>query len=122
MHGRLGWLGAVAVAVGATAMSGGQSADAYANARWIAAHSSNYAVTNGRTIDRVVIHTIEGSEAGGISVERAKPWEQLGISRRTYYYRKKAGLLVPDGCTDAISDNSAAIGPSASTGAVQPIP
>ena len=62
------------------------------------------------------------SEAGGISVERAKPWEQLGISRRTYYYRKKAGLLVPDGCTDAISDNSAAIGPSASTGAVQPIP
>lgn len=46
------------------------------------------------------------SKADADSVEKAKPWEQLGISRRTYYYRKKAGLLLPDDCTDAISDNS----------------
>lgn len=40
------------------------------------------------------------------STESSKPWEKLGISRRTYYYQKKAGLLLTDNCTDAISDNS----------------
>ena len=40
------------------------------------------------------------------SIEKTKPWEEMGISRRTYYYRKKAGLLLPSGCTDAISDIS----------------
>lgn len=46
------------------------------------------------------------SKASANSTEQAKPWERLGISRRTYYYRKKAGLLLQTGCTDAISDNS----------------
>lgn len=55
------------------------------------------------------------SEAGSDSAEHTKPWELLGISRRTYYYRKKAGLLVPAGCTDAISDNSGHGGESATT-------
>lgn len=40
------------------------------------------------------------------SVERSAPWERLGVSRRTYYNRKKAGTLPLDCCTDAISDNS----------------
>lgn len=38
------------------------------------------------------------------SLEKTKPWEQMGISRRTYFKRKKGGLLPT--CTDAISDNS----------------
>lgn len=40
--------------------------------------------------------------------ERTKPWERMGISRRTYFNRKKAGNLPTptDRCTDAISDIS----------------
>ncbi|MGN9843302.1 N-acetylmuramoyl-L-alanine amidase [Nonomuraea sp. H19] len=42
----------------------------YAGARWVAAHSSNYAVSNRPTsdkIDRIVIHVTQGSYAGTIS-------------------------------------------------------
>ncbi len=35
--------------------------------RYSPAHSSNYTARSSRTIDRIVIHTIEGSEAGAIS-------------------------------------------------------
>ncbi len=35
--------------------------------RYIPAHSGNYTARSSRTIDRIVIHTIEGSEAGAIS-------------------------------------------------------
>ena len=35
--------------------------------RWMPAHSSNYSYRSSRTIDRIVIHTVEGSEAGCIS-------------------------------------------------------
>jgi len=42
--------------------------------------------------------------AGHIAERQIKPWEGRGISRRTYYSRKKAGTLA--GCTIAISDNS----------------
>lgn len=35
--------------------------------RWMPAHSSNYSVRSSRVIDRIVIHTVEGSEAGCIS-------------------------------------------------------
>lgn len=38
------------------------------------------------------------------SQEQSKPWEQMGISRRTFFNRKKTELL--SGCTDAISDTS----------------
>lgn len=41
--------------------------------------------------DRVAEGRYKKSHAG--SLEQAKPWEALGISRRTYYNRKKAGLL-----------------------------
>ena len=30
---------------------------------------------------------------GNVSAERAKPWIEMGISRRTYYYRKNRGML-----------------------------
>ena len=30
---------------------------------------------------------------GHISAEATRPWEAIGISRRTYHYRKKAGVL-----------------------------
>lgn len=39
----------------------------YASATWNPAHSSNYTVLSSRTIDRIVIHTIEGSASGAIS-------------------------------------------------------
>lgn len=39
----------------------------YGPATWNPAHSSNYTVLSSRTIDRVVIHTIEGSAGGAIS-------------------------------------------------------
>jgi hypothetical protein len=29
------------------------------------------------------------------SLEQEKPWESMRISRRTYYSRKKSGLLLP---------------------------
>jgi hypothetical protein len=46
------------------------------------------------------------------SAEQIAPWDRLGISRRTYYYRKKEGLLSSHPhCTDAISDISA-LGPN----------
>jgi hypothetical protein len=32
-------------------------------------------------------------KSGAISEREGKPWETLGISRRTYYYQKKAGKL-----------------------------
>ncbi|WGM04067.1 hypothetical protein [Arsenophonus nasoniae] len=34
----------------------------------------------------------EGSIIVG-SIEQRKPWTELGISRRTYYYRKQKGML-----------------------------
>jgi len=52
------------------------------------------------------------SEARPASVEQTKPWEQMGVSRRTYYNRKKAGTLPLDSCTDAISDNSGGTTPT----------
>jgi hypothetical protein len=36
----------------------------------------------------------EARWANHLAVSTTKPWESLGISRRTYYYRKKAGELV----------------------------
>ena len=35
--------------------------------RWVPAHSSNYSRRSARRPDLIVIHTIEGSEGGGIS-------------------------------------------------------
>lgn len=35
--------------------------------RYVPAHSSNYTARSSRTIDRIVIHTVEGSEAGCVS-------------------------------------------------------
>jgi N-acetyl-anhydromuramyl-L-alanine amidase AmpD/uncharacterized protein YraI len=37
------------------------------NMRWLPAHPSNYTPRSSRTIRRIVIHTIEGSESSGIS-------------------------------------------------------
>jgi hypothetical protein len=45
------------------------------------------------------------------SLEQSKPWKTLGISRRTYFNRKKAGTLPDAVCTDALSDNSAGDSP-----------
>lgn len=48
--------------------------------RFIPANSSNYSARSSRTIDRIVIHTIEGSEAGAIS------WFQNSRSRVSAHY------------------------------------
>lgn len=48
--------------------------------RYIPAHSSNYTARSSRTIDRIVIHTIEGSEASAIS------WFQNSRSNVSAHY------------------------------------
>ena len=48
--------------------------------RFIPASSANYSARSSRTIDRIVIHTIEGSEAGAIS------WFQNSRSRVSAHY------------------------------------
>jgi len=58
----------------------GSQATAYPGARWIPAHSSNYTRMSSRSIDRVVIHTVEGSEAGCIS------WFQNSRSNVSAHY------------------------------------
>ena len=39
---------------------------------------------------------IQTEKSGAISEREAKPWDSLGISRRTYYYQKKAGRFSQD--------------------------
>lgn len=53
-----GWSGGV---------EGPSQALAFPSVRWIPASSSNYTVRSSRTINLIVIHTVEGSEAGCIS-------------------------------------------------------
>ena len=48
--------------------------------RFIPASSRNYNARSSRTIDRIVIHTIEGSEAGAIS------WMQNPVSKVSAHY------------------------------------
>lgn len=55
-------------------------ADAFPTVRQIPANSRNYTVRSGRTIDRVVIHTIEGSESSCIS------WFQNAAARVSAHY------------------------------------
>lgn len=55
------------VAAAAAPFAPARSAGAFPQVRWMPASSSNYSARSGRTIDRIVIHTIEGSEAGCIS-------------------------------------------------------
>ncbi len=55
-------------------------ADAFPTVRQIPANSGNYTVRSGRTIDRVVIHTIEGSESSCIS------WFQNSAARVSAHY------------------------------------
>ncbi|WP_249921518.1 primase C-terminal domain-containing protein, partial [Escherichia coli] len=54
-------------------------------AQYVAAtHTPEIQAARGRRSKRVAVAT---------SARTLKPWEALGISRRTYYYRKKNGLL-----------------------------
>ncbi|MGE0707179.1 MAG: N-acetylmuramoyl-L-alanine amidase [Planctomycetota bacterium] len=56
--------------------------------RYVPARSSNYTARSSRTIDRIVIHTIEGSEAGAIS------WFQNSSSRvSAHYVNSHAGRI-----------------------------
>ncbi|MEK7484377.1 MAG: N-acetylmuramoyl-L-alanine amidase [Planctomycetota bacterium] len=52
----------------------------YGPATWSAADSSNYTTLSSRTIDRVVIHTIEGSAGGAIS------WFKNPVSNVSAHY------------------------------------
>lgn len=58
------------VALGAVAGLGGAESTAQAafpSVRWVPASSSNYTARSSRTINLIVIHTIEGSEQSGIN-------------------------------------------------------
>jgi len=52
--------------------------------------------------ERSSIPPILTDKDGAISERQAKPWEKLGISKRTYYYHKKAGKLSQDPNQDTL--------------------
>ncbi len=80
--GRLTVAGAVIAATGLLGAPDAATsrAEAFPTVRWIAAHSSNYSARSSRSIRRVVIHTVEGSEAGCIS------WFQNRTSNVSAHY------------------------------------
>jgi N-acetyl-anhydromuramyl-L-alanine amidase AmpD/uncharacterized protein YraI len=72
-------VGALVVTVGVATTTQAQ-AQAKPPTRFIAANSGNYTARSSRGIDQIVIHTIEGSEAGAIS------WFQSSRSRVSAHY------------------------------------